>query len=164
MTFSINILPFAPLICVSLAGCSYNGFGTSSSAAIVTGNAVVHELRGRGLHVATMQGTAIFSFGIYHEVLVFAGNCEDEPTGLTGRQALIKTQTLAASVTDTTGLEIALGRRWSGLTLGRHQAAVLVEVPQGTEIARSLHLDLNDLSATNVDQLDGILCNKETGT
>ena len=157
-------MPFAPLFCASLAGCSYNGLGTSSSAAIVTGNAIVHELRGRGLHVATMRGTAIFSLGIYQEVLVFAGNCEEEPTGLTDRQALIKNQTLAASVTDTTGLEIALGRRWSGLTLGRHQAAVLVDVPQGTEISRSLHLDLTDLSATGVDQQDDTLCKKESGT
>ncbi|NOC44255.1 hypothetical protein [Ruegeria sp. HKCCD7559] len=130
----------------------------------MTGNAIVHELRGRGLHVATMRGTAIFSLGIYHEVLVFAGNCEDGPARLTDRQALIKNQTLAASVTDTTGLEIALGRRWSGLTLGRHQAAVLVDVPQGAEISRSLHLDLTDLSATSVDQQDDTLCTKETGT
>ncbi|WP_162896751.1 hypothetical protein [Ruegeria sp. AD91A] len=130
----------------------------------MTGNAVVHELRGRGLHVATVQGTAIFSFGIYHEILVFAGNCEDEPTKLTGRQALINNQTLAASVTDTTGLEIAFGRRWSGLTLGRHQAAVLADIPKDAEIARSLYLDLDDLSSTRVDQLDETSCEKETRT
>ncbi|AXT25667.1 hypothetical protein D1823_03100 [Ruegeria sp. AD91A] len=111
-----------------------------------------------------MQGTAIFSFGIYHEILVFAGNCEDEPTKLTGRQALINNQTLAASVTDTTGLEIAFGRRWSGLTLGRHQAAVLADIPKDAEIARSLYLDLDDLSSTRVDQLDETSCEKETRT
>ncbi|WP_298847526.1 hypothetical protein [uncultured Ruegeria sp.] len=111
-----------------------------------------------------MQGTAIFSFGAYHEILVFTGNCRDDQTGRTDRQALVNDQPLAASVTDTTGLEIAFGRRWSGLTIGRHQATVLVDIPKNAEIARSLYMDLDDLSSTRVDQLDETSCKKETRT
>ncbi len=147
-----------------LAACSYNGLGTSTSKVIKSNSTVVHELRGRGLHLATLQGNMILSFGTYREVLVFDDTCQDQRASKSNRQSLIYTRDLAASVTDTKGLEIALGRRWSGLTLGRHQAAVLAKIPQNTQIARSLHLDLQDLSATRVVTLDETLCTKETQT
>ncbi|NOD77376.1 MULTISPECIES: hypothetical protein [unclassified Ruegeria] len=168
MIFSLHklclVARLAPFASLALTACSYNGLGTSSSAVIETSSTVVHELHGRGLHFATLQGNVILSLGTYHEVLVFDGTCLDQQKIDLNRKSLIESQTLAASITDTRGLEIAFGRRWNGLTIGRHQAAVLAEFSQDDQIARSLHLDLQDLSVTRVALLDETLCKKETQT
>lgn len=130
----------------------------------MTTTAVVYEIRGKGLHVATLQGNTVFALGSYHEVLVFSKDCASDPSGRAARQALMAKRELAASVTDTVGLELAFGRRWTGLTLGRHQAAVMVDVPKDQEFARSLSLNLSDLSSTRLEILDDTPCKEEMPT
>lgn len=152
----------APLTGLGLAACSYNANGTSTSEIMVTEGAVVSELHGRGLHVATLHGSTILNIGSYHEVLVFTRECGDHPTSPPSRSELMENRETFATVTDNMGLEIAAGRRWTGITLGRHQAVVLVDSPPDAEIARSLYLDLEDLTTTSIDTPNANRCIEET--